>query len=138
MATRTVKDQINDGGTDLRQGLGRLNFGTMLENFASPTVDAADRTVDSHIHEMTDSAGEAEYGIILHVHANAGGSAGPKAVITTGAPGAGQVLVEYTAGRPKLTFAAADAITTCRCHWLKMPLTRDGESTVATLAREVS
>jgi hypothetical protein len=63
--------------------------------------------VTTHVHIM------AQAGWVLQVHATAGGAAGVKTVIATGAPSAGQVRVDYTAGVPTLTFAAADAITAC-------------------------
>lgn len=133
MATRTIEEVVNDGGTDQRQALGRMNLGTWLKNLANPTVDASNRTVSSDIHEMADSSGNPQYGIVLHVHATAGGSTGPKAVVLTGTPGSGQVKIEYTDGRPKLTFAAGDTVSSCRCHWLEMPLARDSITTIPAL-----
>lgn len=52
-----------------------------------------------------------EPGLIQAVQATAATSAGPKAIILSGAPNAGQVLVEYTDGIPTLTFNASDAVT---------------------------
>lgn len=135
---QTVQSDINLGSPSIAQSLGRLNFGDCLVALTSPTIDSANRTVSSDVHEMTDADGNPEYGIIQHVHATAGGTTGPCAVITTGVPATGQVKLEYTAGRPKLTFAAAAAVTGCRCHWIKWPMSREGNrSLVAELQQTV-
>ncbi len=57
-------------------------------------------------------------GFVFAVHATAGGTPGPKQLIQTGAPGAGQVRVDYTAGVPTLTFATAEAVTACAVQQL--------------------
>ena len=116
---RTVQD-ILDGPTPgpLCDALKYIAFGTLLAGLTSPTIDGANRTVTAHICEMVDSNGYEQYGAVLAVHATAGGATGPKAVILTGVPAAGQVLLEYVSGQPKLTFAVADAVTACRVHWI--------------------
>ncbi len=134
---RTVQD-ILDGPTPgpLCDAAKYIALGTFIAGLASPTVDSPNRTVTAGICSMVDSNGYAEYGVVLAVHATAGGSAGPKAIILTGVPAAGQVLVEYVSGQPKLTFAAADAITACRVHWISTGRPNSG-SLAASLAYEM-
>ncbi len=50
-------------------------------------------------------------GLILAVDVTAGDTTGPMTILSTGTPATGQVLVEYAAGVPTLTFAADDAVT---------------------------
>lgn len=51
-------------------------------------------------------------GTVISVHATVATAAGPKSIMSTAAA-AGQVQVAYTAGVPTLTFAGADAVTSC-------------------------
>lgn len=136
MATKTLKDAMNDGGHDLRQALGRLNFGDMLAAMVNPTVDAEARAVADHVHNFADSDEAPQYGRVLAVQATVGGTTGPCSIVLAGTPATTQVKVEYTGGRPKLTFAAGDAVTACLCYWIETPLTRDGTSPAALLASE--
>ena len=133
---KTFQTLLNDGNpTDIPMRLGQLNFGDFLASFAKGgEVDTADRTVTTHVHEFADSAGVEQYGVILSVRAVAGGTAGEKAIVETGTPLTGQVKVESVAGRPKLTFAVGDAVTTCRCRWILVPRCRNGNSWVTMLA----
>lgn len=136
---KTFQAFLNDGNpTDLPQKLGILNIGTFLAGLAKGgEVDAADRTVTTNVHAFVDADGVAQYGIVLGVRAVAGGVTGPFSIIETGTPTTGQVKVTYSAGQPTLTFAAGDAVTTARCRWIKIPLTRDGLTWVAKLAESV-
>lgn len=102
----------------LAMALRQAGLAQVLAGLSAPTVDSSNRTVTADICLMVDSAGVAESGIVLAVHGTVGGSPGPMAIILTGVPNAGEVLVEYVSGQPKLTFAAADAITGCRVHWI--------------------
>ena len=136
---KTFKAFLNDGNpTDIPQKLGILNIGDFLSGLAKGGEnDAASRTVTADVHAFVDSAGVAEYGIVLGVRASAGGVTGPFAIVETGTPTTGQVKVTYSAGQPTLTFAAADAVTAARCRWIKIPLCRDGLTWVAKLAESV-
>ena len=137
---KTFQKFLNDGNpTDIPMRLGQLNFGDFIASVAKGgEADSADRTVTTHVHNFADSAGEAQYGIILSVRAVAGGVTGPFAIVETGTPTTGQVKVESIAGVPRLTFAAGDAVTTCRCRWIALPKTRDGKSWLAKLAEVVA
>jgi hypothetical protein len=126
---RTMQADLNIGSpSSVPNDLGRLNFGSVLMALFSPTIDSANRTVTTHVHEMTDSSGNAEYGIILGVQVTAGGTTGAFKLTCNGTPNTGEVKVEFTAGRPKLTFAAGDAVTACRCYWIKWPNARDNST----------
>lgn len=129
---------ILDGPTPgpLCDALKYIAFGTIIAGLLSPTIDNANRTVTAHICEMVDSNGYEQYGVVLAVHATAGGATGPMAVILTGVPAAGQVLLEYVSGQPKLTFAVADAVTACRVHWIDTGRP-NGTSPAAALAYEM-
>lgn len=72
------------------------------------------------------------------VRAVAGGVTGRCDIVETGTPTTGQVKVENTSGQIKLTFAAGDAVTTCRARWIAVPRTRDGKSWLAKLAEIVA
>lgn len=137
--TDTLKTALNKGNpTDVPMRLGQLNFGSQLEAYASLGIDSANRTVTAHVCQLVDANGDPEHGHVLSVHATAGGSAGPKTIILTGAAAAGQVLLEDAGnGQPKLTFAVADAITACRVQMIKQPLTRSGVPLRTALAAEV-
>lgn len=134
---RTVQD-ILDGPTPgpLCDAAKYISLGTIIAGLASPTVDSANRTVSADVCSLVSTTGYAEYGVVLGVHANVGGAPGPKAIILTGVPSAGQVLVEYISGQPKLTFAAADAITACRVHWINTGRPNSG-SLASSLAYEM-
>ena len=137
---KTFQAFLNDGNpTDLPQKLGILNIGTFLAGLAKcGEVDAADRTVTTHVHAFVDSSGVAQYGIVLGVRAVAGSVTGPFSIIETGTPSTTQVKVTYSAtGQPTLTFAAGDAVTTARCRWISIPLCRDGVPWVTKLAESV-
>lgn len=137
---KTFQAFLNDGNpTDLPQKLGILNIGTFLAGLAKGgEVDAASRTVTSDVHTFVDADGVAQYGIILGVRSSAGTTTGPFSIIETGTPTTTQVKVTYSAaGQPVLTFAAADAVTACRCRWIKIPLCRDGLTWAAKLAESV-
>jgi hypothetical protein len=132
---------LNDGNpTDIPMRLGQLRIGDFLASIAKGgEVDAASRTVTDDVHTFVDSSGTAQYGIVLGVQVTAGGVTGPFDIIYTGTPVTTQVLLEATKGQPKLTFAAADAVTACRCHWVKIPTTRgDGKTWFDKLAEVVS
>lgn len=139
MATLTVKQALNNGGnTDTPQLLGRINIGSLLEKLVTPTIDADARTnITSHVSLMVNTAGDPVYGLVHHVHATAGSSAGPKAIVT-GTPAAGQVKLEYVSGQPKLTFEATDAITGYKVHWTEHPLSRNAVTLQAELASEAA
>ena len=137
---KTFQKFLNDGNpTDIPMRLGQLNFGDFIASWAKGgEVDSADRTVTTHVHNFADAAGEAQYGVVLSVRVVAGGVTGPFSIIETGTPTTTQVKVESVAGVPKLTFAAADAVTTCRCRWIAVPRTRDGKSWLVKLAEGVA
>jgi hypothetical protein len=92
--------------------------------FVDGTYNTTNRTLDivcasgtplpvtqTGIAVASNAATLASAGAVLQVQATAGTSAGIKTVILSGAPSAGQVRVDYTAGVPTLTFNATDAIT---------------------------
>lgn len=137
---KTFQTFLNDGNpTDIPMRLGELNFGDFIASFAKGgEVDAADRTVTTHVHLFVDANGIEQYGVVLGVRAVAGGVTGPFSIVEAGTPTTTQVKVEYVAGQPKLTFAAADAVTTCRCRWILVPRTRYGTSWLAKLAEKVA
>lgn len=140
MATLTVKQALNNGGnTDTPQLLGRMNIGSMIEKMVTPTIDASERTVTSHVCAMVDTAGDAVYGLVHHVVATTGGVTGACNVVF-GAPAASHdVKVEYlTGGQPKLTFLAGDAVTGCKVHWTEHPLSRNAVTLQAELASEAA
>lgn len=139
MPANTIKEVLNNGKpTDVPMGFGLLNFGSQLEGYFSLGIDAADRTVTSHVCTLVDSAGEAEYGHVLAVHATVGGVTGPFSIVLTGTPTTTQVLLEDAGdGQPKLTFAAADAVTGCRVQMLKHKATRDGTAPQVAMTREI-
>lgn len=133
---KTFQTLLNDGNpTDTPMRLGQLNFGDFLASFAKGgEADTANRAVTTHVHEFADATGIEQYGVILSVRAVAGGVTGPMAIVETGTPLTGQVKVESAAGRPKLTFAAGDAVTACRCRWVFVPRCRNGNSWVTMFA----
>lgn len=139
MATEKLHESLNRGNpTDVPMRLGQLKFGAQLKAMAGTGIDSANRTVTAHVCVLADSSGNAEYGHVLQVHATVGGSAGPKSIILTGVPAAGEVLLEDAgSGQPKLTFAVADAVTACRVHRLAFVATRDGSAMQVALEREV-
>lgn len=137
--TQTLQTALNKGNpTDLPMRLGQLNIGDQLEAYAASGIDTANRTVTADVCLLVDGSGEPEYGHVLTVHATAGGSAGPKAIILTGTPSAGQVLLQDAGnGQPRLTFAAADTVSACRVQMLKTKVARNGQPLRAALAQEV-
>jgi hypothetical protein len=139
MATEKLYESLDRGNpTDVPMRLGQLKIGSQLRASASLGLDSANRTVTSHVCLLVDSSGNAEYGHVLAVQATTGGTTGPCAVILTGTPTTGQVLIEDAGnGQPRLTFAAADAVTACRVQMIKSVSTRDGTSMQAALEREV-
>lgn len=139
MSTEKLYQSLDRGNpTEVPQNLGILRIGSQLVAMASMGIDAADRTVTTHVCTLVDSSGNAEYGHVLAVHATAGGTTGPCAVVLTGTPTTGQVKLEDAGdGQPKLTFAAADAVTGCRVQMMKFVTSRHGQSLQDALQREV-
>ena len=132
----TVKQALNNGSnTDVPQLLGRMNIGSLLEKIVTPTIDSAARTnVTAHVSSMVDANGDPVYGQVHGVFITAGGVTG-NANIVLGAPANSRdVLLEYTAGQPKLTFLAGDAVTGYKVHWTEHPLSRNAVSLRAELA----
>lgn len=112
-------------------------FGQLLAGMAKPTVDATERTVTTHVHVMADANGNAQYGWILSVEATTGGTTGPCSIVS-GAPNTTEVQVAYdaTTGRPTLTFAAGDAVTGCKVHWVNTG-TYESRSLASNLAQSI-
>lgn len=137
---KTRQDFLNDGNpTDIPMRLGELRFGDFLASIAKGgEIDSDARTVTTNVHSFADANGVAQYGIILSVVATAGGTTGPCSVILSGSPATTQVKVEMIDGVPKLTFAGADAVTACKCRWIRVPTTRKGLSWLAALAETVA
>lgn len=137
---KTIQTYLNDGNpTDIPMRLGQLNFGDFLASFAKGgEIDAADRTVTTNVHVFADSNAVEQYGVILSVVSTAGTTTGPFTKVFAGTPTTGQVKVTMSDGRPTLTFAVADAVTACRCHWIAVPKTRDGLTWLAKLAEVVA
>jgi len=133
---KTFQTYLNDGNpTDIPMRLGQLNFGDFLASFAKGgEIDSADRTVSTNVHVFADANAVEQYGTILKVVATAGGVTGPCSIVFSGTPLTTQCKVTMSGGRPTLTFAAGDAVTGCRCHWILTPKTRDGLTWLAKLA----
>ncbi len=79
------------------------------------TVTGATVTASSHEAALP--------GPVLNVQATTASSTGPKTVVVTGTPSAGQVRIDTGAadGRDTLVFAAADAVTVCAYRQQAMP-----------------
>ena len=90
------------------------NFGFFVIRIARTVTGAA---VAASVHKAVLP------GPVLHVQATTATSTGPKVVIVTGTPGAGEVRLDTDSadGRDTLTFAAADAVTVCAYRQQGMP-----------------
>lgn len=93
---------------------GPTNFGFFVTRIARTITGAA---VVANAHKA------ALPGPVLHVQATTATSAGAKAVIVTGTPGAGEVRIDtdLADGRDTLTFAVADVVTVCAYRQQGMP-----------------
>lgn len=105
-ATGEVLVEYTDGVATLTFATADAVTETSAKVLPTPELLPGWRTVavSSHVHTFD------EPHHIVAVEGLAGSSAGVKE-LQTGTPGAGEVLVEYVDGIPRLTFATADAIT---------------------------
>lgn len=132
MATKTNRTMLNDGmpaaSEDLDPGLayGNALAAATWGREASPTkwgdyvtrvaTTVTGASVASHTHTA------ALPGPVLHVEATAGSVTGPKTVVVSAAPAAGQVRITTGGnGRDTLEFNAGDAVTECAYRQLAMP-----------------
>lgn len=79
---------------------------TVLILGTGPTAAYSSLVVASHTVTMSGLVG-----YVAAVEATAASATGPKAIITTGTPGDGQVKVTYASGVPTLLFDTSDAVT---------------------------
>lgn len=111
-------------------------FAALLSGLSAPEIDATERVVAADTVSLTDANGAAQYGIVHHVEATTGGTTGAVAIVLDKVPATGEVKLEYVSGQPKLTFAAADAVTGAKVHWTNTGA-HNGNSMAANLATEV-
>lgn len=105
-------------------GTSQPSLGQTLTDIASD-LDAVDpgapawsaaAAVTTHTVTLTTA------GLVTNVFASTGTSVGPKQLVPTGTPAAGQARVTYAAtGLPTILFAAADAVTACQVQQLARP-----------------
>jgi hypothetical protein len=111
----TIKKDFGAGGVGLQPGHGDPDLAETLRAVADDLGElagglsawSAELNVATHVLQLTVP------GVPIAVEATVAGSVGVKA-ISYSAAAAGQVRAEFTAGVPKLTFAAADAVTKAR------------------------
>ncbi len=134
MATLTKTEILDLGSpvgevepTDAGKAWRDAYFNAMLGNTNDPTLFGFFVTRIARTVTGATVAGNAHKaalpGPVLHVQATTATSAGPKAVIVTGTPGAGEVRIDTDLmdGRDTLTFAAADVVTVCAYRQQAMP-----------------
>jgi hypothetical protein len=112
MAVLNLKRLFGTGGSDLNpQGPGNPSLLRKLLAMCASVVGATPAWVTG-VAVTTHVAVMAGAGLILSVEGTTGSSVGPKQIIQSGSPAAGQVDVQYdAAGIATLTFNATDAIT---------------------------
>lgn len=139
MATLTKAEQLDKGAPfeedpqnptiDIEEGEAWRDafYNAMIGTTQGPTlfgffVTRIARTITGAM--VSGSTHEAALpGPVLHVQATTAASTGPKTVIVSGSPSAGEVLLETSpiTGRDTLTFAAGDAVTVCAYRQQAMP-----------------
>lgn len=118
MAILRLKKLFGSGGAGLATGELRRSLAALIRYVGG--VGAPDTTWwQTGIAVTSNAVTLAGAGRVLTVEATAGTAAGPKQIVSTAAPAAGRVRVQYSAaGVPTLTFNGTDAITACAVQQL--------------------